>query len=162
LWRSEPVAALALAICVFGLMGFPPTAGFAGKLFVFSGAFSPAVGDPHRTALLVLAVVAVINAAIGAVYYLRIVAACYLGEDREPLDYVPAGSLRFAVTFCAMISLCFGLWPRDLMTRSKAAASELATRVEPMPLEPDQLAAAEPALAESEAAGQNPTPIKKR
>ncbi len=167
LWRSEPVAALALAICVFGLMGFPPTAGFAGKLFVFSGAFSPAVGDPHRTALLVLAVVAVINAAIGAVYYLRIVAACYLGEDREPLDYVPAGSLRFAVTFCAMISLCFGLWPRDLMTRSKAAASELTARVEPIPPEADRLAAAEPAvaapgLAEPEASGQDSTPIKER
>lgn len=128
LWRAEPVAALALAVCVFSLMGFPPTAGFAGKVYIFSGAFSFSSADPFATAMIVLAVLGVINAAIGAVYYLRIVAACYLDEEREALDYVPSGTLRFAVTLCALITLAFGVWPRDLMRLSRQASSPIVAQ----------------------------------
>jgi NADH-quinone oxidoreductase subunit N len=143
LWRSEPVAALALAVCVFSLMGFPPTAGFAGKVYIFSGAFSLPVGATYQAPLVALAVIGVLNAAVAAVYYLRIFAACYLGEDREPLDCVPSGTLRFAVTLCALITLAFGFWPRDLMRLSHYASSQAVAQVQAPPHSAGALAAAD-------------------
>jgi NADH-quinone oxidoreductase subunit N len=143
LWRAEPVAALALATCVFSLMGFPPTAGFAAKVFIFSSAFSLGPANPFAGAMVVLAVLGVINAAIGAAYYLRIVAACYLDEEREPLDYVPSGTLRFGVTLCALITLAFGIWPRDLMQLSRQASSHVvaeSTAESPADAPPEALA----------------------
>ncbi len=134
--RTEPVAAFVLAVCVFSLMGLPPTAGFAGKLYIFSGAFSLPADAPHHTALVVLAVIGVLNAAIGAAYYLRIVAACYLGEETAPLDFVPSSSLRFAVCFCAMIVLLFGLYPKPLITMSTRAASGISATLAAAPHDP--------------------------
>ena len=37
--RRQPAAALALSVCVFSLIGLPPTAGFVGKLYVFGSVF---------------------------------------------------------------------------------------------------------------------------
>jgi len=43
--RRQPLLGLGLAICVFSLIGLPPTAGFMGKVYIFSAAFS--VGAEH-------------------------------------------------------------------------------------------------------------------
>ena len=60
----------------------PPTAGFVGKLYIFSGAFSLSDSDPFYLPMVWLAVIGVINTAISAAYYLRIVAAPYMGRER--------------------------------------------------------------------------------
>ena len=76
--KAHPGLAAALAICLFSLIGMPLTAGFIGKFYVFSALVTDAA-IPHRIGLLV---VALINAAIAAYYYLRIIAACYLDEGQ--------------------------------------------------------------------------------
>ncbi|RIK75300.1 MAG: NADH-quinone oxidoreductase subunit L [Planctomycetota bacterium] len=71
--RVHPAVALGLAICLFGLTGLPPTAGFTGKLNLFFAGWSD--GTPlGRT----LAIVMAINAAIAAWYYLRLIAVMFL------------------------------------------------------------------------------------
>jgi NADH-quinone oxidoreductase subunit N len=76
--RTQPVAALMLAVCLFGLTGLPPTIGFLGKLNLFLSGWS--AGTPTGR---VLAVALGINAVIAACYYLRLIATVYLDAPRR-------------------------------------------------------------------------------
>jgi NADH-quinone oxidoreductase subunit N len=73
LGRSRPAAALLTAVFLFSLTGLPPTAGFFGKLNLVLAAWSQGT-----TASRWLAALLALNAAIGAWYYLRIIAVMYL------------------------------------------------------------------------------------
>jgi NADH-quinone oxidoreductase subunit N len=79
LGQVQPFTALLLTVCLFSLTGLPPTAGFLGKLNLFLAAWSDGT-NTGRT----LAVVMAINAAIGAWYYLRLIAVMFL-EPLTPL-----------------------------------------------------------------------------
>jgi len=68
----QPGLALAMAIFMFSLAGIPPLAGFFAKLYVFGAA----VG----AGMVWLAVVGVINSAIGAYYYLRVTVSMYMAD----------------------------------------------------------------------------------
>ncbi len=121
--RSHPWAALALAVCVFSLMGLPPTAGFLGKVYIFSSAFSLPDGDPFRGPMFALGIIGVINAAIGAAYYLRIAAACYLPDAKTPPQ--PAGDrpLRYGLALCSLAMIVLFVWPWGLSRQAKMATT---------------------------------------
>jgi NADH-quinone oxidoreductase subunit N len=120
-----PLSALGLGICVFSLMGLPPTAGFLGKLYVFSSAFS--LGETHafREPLIVLAVIGVVNSAIGAAYYLRIATTAYIREEVE--EAVPTGGapVRWGLTLCAIPMLALFAWPSGLANQARDATAVL-------------------------------------
>ncbi len=78
--KSHPIMALAMAICLFSLAGIPPLAGFIGKFNLFVAAFA-ATSDPSDRMYQSLAVIGVLNSAIGAYYYLKIVVAMYYREQ---------------------------------------------------------------------------------
>ena len=70
LGTSHPVSAAAMMIFLFSLIGLPLTAGFAGKFLLFVGTFSAPSDTPTMRHLYqILAVVAAVNAAVGAYYY---------------------------------------------------------------------------------------------
>jgi NADH-quinone oxidoreductase subunit N len=108
--RSHPILALTMTLFMFSLIGIPLTAGFTGKFMVFFGAM--AVTSPqHSTQARVLAVLAMLNAAIGGWYYLRIVAVMYL---RNPLRALPArrtAPALAAVTICALLTIGLSVGP---------------------------------------------------
>ena len=124
--RAHPLIALAMAICAFSLMGMPPTAGFIGKVYIFGSALSLDAADPHKVAMIVLAVIGVLASAIGAVYYLRIVAACYLGEPRAELSTVRCGLLKLGVGLAAIIVMIAGVLPGRLVSSARQAATDVA------------------------------------
>ncbi len=127
--RRHPWAALALAVCVLSLMGMPPTGGFFGKLYVFSAALSCSADTPRHTAMIVLVVIGVLNAAIAAAYYLRIVAACYLRPQTEEARRVTGSTcraLRTCLAICAVFVMLVFLRPSLLMTSSVAAVKDLS------------------------------------
>lgn len=136
LGRRNPIAALALSVFMFSLAGVPPLAGFWGKLTLFAGALSigPATGALSHTQFwfLILAVVGVLNAAVAAAYYLRIVAVMYF---RPPLEQQhSAGEPWFADTgawtamvLCAALVLAVGLFPGRLVQDASRAAQSAAT-----------------------------------
>lgn len=74
--RRKTGLALAMTICCFSLIGLPFTIGFFGKLFLIQPALG--VGTSKMNWLVVLTVA---NAAIGAAYYLRIVATMFLRPE---------------------------------------------------------------------------------
>ena len=122
LGQSRPLIAGMMAVFLFSLIGLPLTAGFAGKLLLFVGAFDAPVEPPMKNLYRMLAVVAAVNAAIGAVYYLRILAVLYL---RQPLSEVkpPRPLLPLAAAMiCAIGTLVFGIYPQPLSQLSRDAA----------------------------------------
>ncbi|HEX8550672.1 MAG TPA: NADH-quinone oxidoreductase subunit N [Abditibacteriaceae bacterium] len=70
----QPFVAASMTVFLMSLAGIPPTAGFLGKLGVFSSAID--------AKLYGLVLIGVLNSVISVYYYLRPVAAMYVGEDK--------------------------------------------------------------------------------
>jgi len=121
LGKTHPISAAVLSVLLFSLIGLPLTAGFAGKFLLFVGALdAPAVG-PMRNMYWILAVIAIVNAAIGAVYYLRVLGVMYL---RSPLKESEPRRLTAALTaalLCAMLTVALGVYPKPLVQAARAA-----------------------------------------
>lgn len=127
--RERPWAAGSLAVCALGLMGLPPTAGMLGKLYLFSSALSSPEGATWRGPLIVLVVIGVINAAIGAVYYLRIASACMLGERREDVPSpTSCDALRMGLLASAVLVIAAFIWPGPLLRQAQQAAARFHAR----------------------------------
>ena len=126
----SPWSALALAVCVFSLMGFPPTAGLLGKLFVFISAFSLDGAHPHHRAMLILVVIGVVNAAIGAVYYLRVIAAAYVPEGGDDTIAFGGRPVRWGLALCSGAMLVIFAWPTPLVDSARQATVTLRNSIE--------------------------------
>ncbi|HEV3145548.1 MAG TPA: NADH-quinone oxidoreductase subunit N [Gemmataceae bacterium] len=128
LGRSHPGLALTFALFLFSLIGLPLTAGFSGKLLLFFSALgvtNTPGSEPLETRQLfvALAVVAAINSAISAYYYLRIVAVMFLREPLSPLKpkwQIPALA---TVAICAIVTIVFGVYPAPLAKAARQAAT---------------------------------------
>jgi len=115
--RRNPYLAAVFALAMVSLAGFPPTAGFLGKYFVFSAA----VNEGY----IWLVVIAVLNSLISVYYYLRPVVAMYM---REPADETPVLLPRVAAPvflILVLVVLGFGIFPMALVKSSLAAAGSL-------------------------------------
>jgi proton-translocating NADH-quinone oxidoreductase chain N len=112
--KRAPVVALVLIVCLLSLGGIPPTAGFIGKLYLFSAAI--------EEGLLWLAALGVINSVISFSYYWKVIRAMYLrptqAEDR--LITSPALAVALGVTIAGV--LIVGTFPGPLLTLIQTAA----------------------------------------
>jgi NADH-quinone oxidoreductase subunit N len=124
--RLHPLIALAMAVCAFSLMGMPPTAGFMGKVYIFGAALSLDAVDPHKLAMIVLTVIGLLTSAIGAVYYLRIIGACYLREPEDEVGTVSCGFVKLGVGLAALAVMVAGLLPGRLMSAARQAAGDVS------------------------------------
>lgn len=111
--RYQPLAAGALAVFMFSLAGLPPLAGFWGKLSLFGSAVELATSGPTGLArwFAALALVAAINAAIAAAYYLRIVAVMYFQPASDQLPATGGRLASLAATACALLVVAAGALP---------------------------------------------------
>jgi len=106
--RRWPWLALTMAIFMFSLSGVPPLAGFFGKLLVFKAAVDGGWAW--------LAVIGMLNSAIGAYYYLRVTVAMYFeqstGETMTERRNWPALNvgLALAAVFTVLIGVFPGIW----------------------------------------------------
>lgn len=110
--RSHPAVAIAAAVFLFSLAGIPPLPGFWAKLGVFSAALSVRQEIPPylpREAWVYLAVIGVVNAAIGAVYYLRIVAVMFFYDPLVPQQPSGGRSALNAGLWAAVLTVVVGL-----------------------------------------------------
>jgi NADH-quinone oxidoreductase subunit N len=111
--RRQRCLAWAIAWFMFSLAGIPPLAGFWGKLAVFAGALSAGgVGENAPGPFVGLAVIGVINSAVAAAYYLRIVAVMFFRAESEPASLrTDARGNWVAVAICSALVLAVGLSP---------------------------------------------------
>jgi NADH-quinone oxidoreductase subunit N len=121
LGRSHPGLAFVLALFLFSLIGIPATAGFWGKLLLFGGAISVEPEGTDRLWFRVLALIMAVNAAIGAWYYLKVVAVMYLRSPLRPLDRVRSWPGLAALAVCVIVTLWGGVYPKPLLDRIQDA-----------------------------------------
>jgi NADH-quinone oxidoreductase subunit N len=118
LGKRHPAAALAFSFFLLSLAGIPPTAGFFGKWFVFKATID--------AGLYWLAIVALLNSAIAAYYYLRVLVYMYM---REPAAGAPvavpmkSGYVNAALLVSAVLVLALGLTPTRYLEAALSAAT---------------------------------------
>lgn len=136
LHRTNPVAATVLLVGLLSMIGIPLTAGFSGKLALFIGLYdSPTtggMGESYKT----LTVIAAVNAAIGAVVYLRILGAAFLRSPLRPEQSARGRAPMLAALICTLGTLAFGLVPQLVWNRAKAAAPNSPTPAKAVPAAP--------------------------
>jgi NADH-quinone oxidoreductase subunit N len=117
LGRRSPWMALALTICLLSLVGLPPMVGFWSKVYLFFSVFD--VG------LVWLVIVGLLNSAVAAFYYLKIVHAMYLKPATidKPLAHDPSVALAAVLTVAAV--LVAGVIPGPFIQAASSAASVL-------------------------------------
>lgn len=131
LGQTHPIVAFAMAICLFSLAGIPPLAGFYGKFAIFTSVLTNAT-SASSSQLWWLAVIGMLNAAVGAYYYLRIVVLMYLRPaPTTPIAHRLAWPTMLAVGFCAVFSLLVGLVPAPVASATRKATVDAVALPEP-------------------------------
>jgi NADH-quinone oxidoreductase subunit N len=118
---TQPGMAIGLAVCLLSLSGIPPLAGFMAKFEIFTAALAAQSGEESWSFLL-LTLIGVLNAAVGAYYYLRIVVLMYLSPSREPIHIRGGLPVAVCVGTCAGLTVLFGLFSAPLAGTARAAA----------------------------------------
>jgi NADH-quinone oxidoreductase subunit N len=127
LLRSSPGAALLLSLAMLTLMGLPPTPGFWGKLALFGSALASAssFGASRESWVVALVIVAVLNTALAAAYYLRVIAACLVYEADPAAQSTPREAPRMGAAMCGFLLLAFAVYPNVLLNAGRGATAEL-------------------------------------
>jgi NADH-quinone oxidoreductase subunit N len=98
-----PILGVCMTIFLISLTGLPPTAGFIGKLYIFSSVIN--------SGYLWLAVIGVLNSVISLYYYVKVIRNLYLRDSvtvKAPLVSSPAAIL--IVLLLAIPTLAFGIY----------------------------------------------------
>jgi NADH-quinone oxidoreductase subunit N len=111
---KRPFLALAMALFMLSLAGFPPLAGFTGKFYIFRSA----VLSGHTP----LAIFGVLNSLLSLVYYLRVIVAMYMEEGgAEGKSFASSACLYIAVGLAVAGTLYLGILPARALEWSRLA-----------------------------------------
>ncbi|MDE0672079.1 MAG: NADH-quinone oxidoreductase subunit N [Caldilineaceae bacterium SB0662_bin_9] len=105
---AMPVLAGFMALFLFSLSGIPPLAGFFGKFLIFRSILDGGLAW--------LAAVVVVNSAVSAYYYLRIVVTMYF-QQRPQEVHAPQSSpaMQVGMVFAGVMVLAIGVFPAFFM-----------------------------------------------
>ena len=124
LGRRAPVLAGALGLFLISLIGIPITGGFFAKFYVFSAAL--------QANLVGLTMIAVMNSAVGAYYYLKIIVVMYMREPREEIPVLPLSpSLGIALAITLAATVYLGVAPGKVLEFAQRSAAKLVQREPP-------------------------------
>jgi NADH-quinone oxidoreductase subunit N len=113
--QRQPAMAAMLTIFLLSLIGVPLTGGFFGKFYIFKAAL-----DSH---LVWLTILGLLNSAVAAYYYLRVLVVMYM-KDPEPSEALPAAgpALKIAVFGSAIATVFLGIFPSFVLNFASKAA----------------------------------------
>ncbi|HEX3355072.1 MAG TPA: NADH-quinone oxidoreductase subunit N [Terriglobales bacterium] len=118
LGRRSPLLAATLTIFLLSLIGIPMTGGFFAKFYVFSAAL--------QANLVGLTIIGVLNSAVGAYYYLRIIVMMYMREARDDTPVAPvSASLGTALAISVVATLYLGILPGRVLEHASRSAAQL-------------------------------------
>jgi NADH-quinone oxidoreductase subunit N len=118
LWFSRPALAVLMAAFLLSLGGFPPTAGFIAKWYVFQAAISEGyVG---------LAIVGVLTSVVSVFYYLRIVVSMFMAVNQAEFQVPQVGLAGLsALALTAAGTFYLGVLPARLMDLAAQSISTI-------------------------------------
>jgi NADH-quinone oxidoreductase subunit N len=109
-----------MTLFLLSLTGIPPTAGFFGKFYVILSAVQAGGW------LTVLAIVAVLNAAAAAFYYLRVVVYMFMRDPAGEIPVMPHGRLVWTgLAVATVLTVVLGLFPGLLLNIVGGAAKAI-------------------------------------
>ena len=104
LWKTRPALAGLMTVFLLSLGGFPPTAGFIGKWYIFAAA----VQEGHYW----LAIIGVLTSVISVFFYLRIVVMMYMTDEvSEPARPAVSAPAMAALAFAMIATFYLGVLP---------------------------------------------------
>lgn len=114
--RSNPAVGVAMTLFLLSFAGIPPTAGFVGKLLVFTAAW--------RGGYAWLAAVAILMSLVAAFIYVRWIVVMFFHEKRDAeVAVVKASPMTWAVVWIGIIgTLVFGVWATPLIDLAQKAS----------------------------------------
>lgn len=116
--KRSPLLAATLTIFLLSLIGIPMTGGFFAKFYVFSAAL--------QANLWGLVLIGVLNSAIGAYYYLRVIVVMYMRDAREEIavSRVPV-AMGSALAITAFATIYLGVLPGRVLNFAAESARQL-------------------------------------
>ena len=105
--QRSPWLAFLMLITMFSMAGVPPTIGFYAKFTVLQAAL--------QAGHIIPVVFAVLMAAIGAFYYLRIVKLMYFDASQDDSSIIAPLDMRLVLSLNASALLLLGIMPQALM-----------------------------------------------
>ena len=118
LGRRSPLLAAMLTMFLLSLIGIPITGGFFAKFYVFSAAL--------QSNLVGLTIIGVINSAIAAYYYLRIIVYMYMHDERNDTPVAPISvSLGVGIAISLIATIYLGVLPNRVLADAVRAAQDL-------------------------------------
>jgi NADH-quinone oxidoreductase subunit N len=113
--QRSPWAAFLMLITMFSMAGVPPTIGFYAKFTVLQAAL--------QAGYIGAVVFAVLMAAVGAFYYLRIVKLMYFDAPQDSTLISAPVDMKLILSINALALLALGILPQGLMNICGAAIS---------------------------------------
>jgi NADH-quinone oxidoreductase subunit N len=103
IWRRAPLLTIVMGIFLFSLMGIPPFAGFLAKWYVFAAVIRAGLGW--------FAVIGVLNSAVGAFYYIKILKTMFIdgSETPEPSTRLIVHPIYVGLLFVLVVPNIIGL-----------------------------------------------------
>ena len=117
LWKARPVLAALMTIFLLSLGGFPPTAGFIGKWYIFSAA----VEDGHYW----LAIVGVLTSVVSVFFYLRIVVMMYMSEGAEARRPPVSATAMAGLALATLAVLYLGVLPAQVLDLARSSIATI-------------------------------------
>jgi NADH-quinone oxidoreductase subunit N len=128
LGRRSPVLAGALTVFLISLIGIPITGGFFAKFYVFSAAL--------QSNLVILTIIGVVNSAIGAYYYLRLIVVMYMREPEENVPVMPIPfPLAAALGIALLATVYLGVLPESVLRFVQRSGQQLVRQERVAPLQ---------------------------
>jgi NADH-quinone oxidoreductase subunit N len=114
--RRQPVTAAMLTIFLLSLIGVPLTGGFFGKFYIFRAAL--------QSNLIWLTVLGLLNSAVAAYYYLRLMVVMYMYEPGEVANSIEplTPGLGAALILPAIGTFILGVVPGTILTFAQHAS----------------------------------------
>ncbi|MCC8423883.1 NADH-quinone oxidoreductase subunit N [Mucilaginibacter sp. UR6-11] len=111
-----PAASICFVIILISLTGLPISAGFTGKLFVFSAVYSVYQSN-HNVLLLLLTITGAVTTVVSLFYYLKIPLNLFLKRTESPAEPITQPTaILIAAIIISVVLILLGLFP-DWLTR---------------------------------------------
>ncbi len=108
LWYERPGLAALMTVFLLSLGGFPPTAGFIGKWYIFAAAV--------QEGYFWLAIIAVLSSVVSVFFYLRIVVMMYMTDGKREAATPAVSPLATAGLALAVVGIFYmGILPTGII-----------------------------------------------
>jgi NADH-quinone oxidoreductase subunit N len=118
LGRKSPMLAATFTFFLMSLIGIPITGGFFAKFYVLSAAL--------KSNLVGLSIILVLNSAVGAYYYLRIIVLMYMRDARGEVPVTRLSlTAALAISVCVVLTLFLGVVPGRVLDYAALSGAQL-------------------------------------